>query len=263
MVFPMPRQRLFLIDTFGFIFRAFHARGRQAVASMRTSTGIPTEAVYIFNNMLRKLTAAALLAICVAASQLCAQTVEITSPTDGALFHPGQLLDITVKATPSAFRTVVVGVGNLHPSGLSNVLTAPPYRFQIQIPSDTVPGPYTLMAVGVTHAGNAVDSVEVTIAVERPDNPLRLESDLRTVNFDYSSGSAALLVDGIFPDGSRVSLTRSTLTRFISDRPSVVTVDANFVVTAVGPGSASITVTNGKARLVIPVTVANTKRPAD
>ena len=58
MVFPMPRQRLFLIDTFGFIFRAFHARGRQAVASMRTSTGIPTEAVYIFNNMLRKLTAA-------------------------------------------------------------------------------------------------------------------------------------------------------------------------------------------------------------
>jgi DNA polymerase-1 len=51
-----PRQRLFLIDTFGFIFRAFHARGRQAVASMRTSTGIPTEAVYIFNNMLRKLT---------------------------------------------------------------------------------------------------------------------------------------------------------------------------------------------------------------
>jgi 5'-3' exonuclease len=54
MVFPMPRQRLFLIDTFGFIFRAFHARGRQAVASMRTSTGTPTEAVYIFNNMLRK-----------------------------------------------------------------------------------------------------------------------------------------------------------------------------------------------------------------
>jgi len=47
--------RLFLIDTFGFIFRAYHARARSAAPPMRTSTGFETEAVYIFNNMLRKL----------------------------------------------------------------------------------------------------------------------------------------------------------------------------------------------------------------
>jgi len=47
--------RLFLIDTFGFIFRAYHARARSGAPPMRTSTGKPTEAVYIFNNMLRKL----------------------------------------------------------------------------------------------------------------------------------------------------------------------------------------------------------------
>jgi DNA polymerase-1 len=47
--------RLFLIDTFGFIFRAYHARARSAAPPMRTSTGLETEAVYIFNNMLRKL----------------------------------------------------------------------------------------------------------------------------------------------------------------------------------------------------------------
>jgi DNA polymerase-1 len=46
---------LFLIDTFGFIFRAYHARARSAAPTMRTSTGLETEAVYIFNNMLRKL----------------------------------------------------------------------------------------------------------------------------------------------------------------------------------------------------------------
>ncbi len=51
----MPRQKLFLIDSFGFIFRAYHARARSAAPPMRTSTGISTEAVYIFNNMLRKL----------------------------------------------------------------------------------------------------------------------------------------------------------------------------------------------------------------
>ena len=51
----MPLQRFFLIDTFGFIFRAYHARARSAAPPMRTSTGLSTEAVYIFNNMLRKL----------------------------------------------------------------------------------------------------------------------------------------------------------------------------------------------------------------
>jgi len=47
--------RLFLIDTFGFIFRAYHARARSGAPPMRTSTGLSTEAVYIFTNMLRKL----------------------------------------------------------------------------------------------------------------------------------------------------------------------------------------------------------------
>ena len=48
------RPRLFLIDSFGFIFRAYHARARSGAPPMRTSTGLSTEAVYIFNNMLRQ-----------------------------------------------------------------------------------------------------------------------------------------------------------------------------------------------------------------
>src|SRR5690242_4842175 len=51
----MAAKRLFLIDTFGFIFRAYHARARSGAPPMRTSTGLSTEAAYIFNNMLRKL----------------------------------------------------------------------------------------------------------------------------------------------------------------------------------------------------------------
>jgi DNA polymerase-1 len=49
--------RLFLIDTYGFIFRAYHARARSAAPPMRTTTGLQTEAVYIFHNMVRKLRA--------------------------------------------------------------------------------------------------------------------------------------------------------------------------------------------------------------
>src|SRR6202167_1471788 len=47
--------RIFLIDTYGFIFGAFHARARMQAPPMRTTTGLPTEEVLIFNNMLRKL----------------------------------------------------------------------------------------------------------------------------------------------------------------------------------------------------------------
>ncbi|MFN3322043.1 MAG: DNA polymerase I [Bryobacteraceae bacterium] len=53
----MARPRLFLIDTFGFIFRAYHARARSGAPPMHTSGGISTEAVYIFHNMVRKLLA--------------------------------------------------------------------------------------------------------------------------------------------------------------------------------------------------------------
>ena len=47
--------RLFLIDSFGFIFRAYHARARSGAPPMRTAGGFSTEAVYIFHNMVRKL----------------------------------------------------------------------------------------------------------------------------------------------------------------------------------------------------------------
>jgi DNA polymerase-1 len=54
---PENPARLFLIDTFGLIFRAYHARARTGAPAMRTRSGMATEAVYIFNNMLRKILA--------------------------------------------------------------------------------------------------------------------------------------------------------------------------------------------------------------
>jgi DNA polymerase I len=51
------RPRLFLIDSYGFIFRAYHARARSGAPPMRTTTGLSTEAVFIFHNMVRKLRA--------------------------------------------------------------------------------------------------------------------------------------------------------------------------------------------------------------
>ncbi|HEV1288072.1 MAG TPA: DNA polymerase I [Bryobacteraceae bacterium] len=50
-------SRLFLIDSFGFIFRAYHARARSGAPPMRTGSGTSTEAIYIFHNMVRRLLA--------------------------------------------------------------------------------------------------------------------------------------------------------------------------------------------------------------
>ncbi|MFZ0994185.1 MAG: 5'-3' exonuclease H3TH domain-containing protein, partial [Candidatus Sulfotelmatobacter sp.] len=50
---PAAEARIFLIDTMSFIFRAYHAMARQR--SMSTKSGLPTAAVYVFVNMLRKL----------------------------------------------------------------------------------------------------------------------------------------------------------------------------------------------------------------
>ena len=47
--------QLFLIDSFGFIFRAYHARARSGAPPMRTAGGLQTEAVFIFHNMVRRL----------------------------------------------------------------------------------------------------------------------------------------------------------------------------------------------------------------
>ncbi|MGD0577547.1 MAG: 5'-3' exonuclease H3TH domain-containing protein, partial [Bryobacteraceae bacterium] len=49
------RPRLFLVDAFNLIFRAYHARQRSGAAPMRTSRGTSTEAIYIFHNMIRRI----------------------------------------------------------------------------------------------------------------------------------------------------------------------------------------------------------------
>src|SRR6202050_3234181 len=51
------RARLFLIYSNVVIFRAYHARARSGAPPMRTTTGLSTEAVFIFHNMVRKLRA--------------------------------------------------------------------------------------------------------------------------------------------------------------------------------------------------------------
>jgi hypothetical protein len=106
------------------------------------------------------LVAKLFVAACALAGFLAAQpSLRITSPADGTTAHPGELLTVTVDVSPpeGVFRSVyVVGVD---PIGNSKErLTAPPYRFTIEIPNGITPGSYYLTAMGFTLSGQPVAS---------------------------------------------------------------------------------------------------------
>lgn len=52
---PEARSKLFLLDTFGLIFRAYYGRARTSSAPFRTSSGQPTEAIRILDTMVNSL----------------------------------------------------------------------------------------------------------------------------------------------------------------------------------------------------------------
>lgn len=52
---PAERPKLFLLDTFGLIFRAYYGRARASGTPFRTSSGQPTEAIRILETMLNSL----------------------------------------------------------------------------------------------------------------------------------------------------------------------------------------------------------------
>ena len=60
---------------------------------------------------------------------------------------------------------------------------------------------------------------------------------------------------GVFPDASQLDITRSNKTTYSSADPRVATINAEGVVTSVGPGKTSIQVRTPTRDYSIPVTV--------
>jgi adhesin HecA-like repeat protein len=197
-----------------------------------------------------------LLALCLFGNALLAQaTLQVTSPANGAVVAPGQTITVTATPSPGAVFVSIIVIGK-DPIGFGPVLTAPPYVFSIQLPQQITPGIYTLGAVGsLVSGGEPIFSNRISIDVERPDNPVRLGVDLSPLI--SSVGDHDLMsVFGVYGDGSKYDLGRSSKTTYVSNTPSVATVDNRGMIIAVAPGTASITVANGpNASFVVPVTV--------
>jgi hypothetical protein len=188
--------------------------------------------------------------------------VKIKSPTNGTVVHPGQSLTMIIDASPFSFWAVMGPRGTASFSG-------PPYRIDFSIESDLIPGRYPYGVLGVPYGrplGVPADKNEdivrddIELDVELSDSPKSLKWELWNLynvreSFHAVGETRWLSITGTFADGTEVELRLSKLTSYESSAPSVVTIDSEGKVTAIGPGSAKITVKNGEATTVVPVVV--------
>jgi len=203
------------------------------------------------------------LACALCACSSAQPTLRISSPADGAVVHPGESLRVTVEVSPpGAFTDLMLIAGD--PIGIFPEKDGPPYEYVVPIPKSITPGQYTLGVVGRPRPGlrladtSQAFSKQITIAVERADDPVRLA--VFPTDLSLQPGEKRYLqVKGVFGDGQSLDLKLSTKTIYTSDTPRVVTVEPKAVVNALAPGSAKVTVSNGKAKVEIPIVVSAPK----
>ena len=135
-------------------------------------------------------------------------------------------------------------------------------QFSILIPTTTPPGYYTLAAAGLTTQGQSLDSPQITIGVQRPDAPIRLSVQPSPLELNVGE-KGYLNVLGTYSDGSNFFLSHAPGTTYLSNDPSIATVDYQGIITAVSPGSTTIVV-NGSAIVSVkvdpPMTIAPLKK---
>lgn len=186
-------------------------------------------------------------------------SLQISSPSNGALVIAGQTLSVTVTS-PAGLSFQMVAVNGPDPVGFNAASTSVPAQFSIGIPSDADVGPCTLTANGVTQSGQQAVSAPVQIDIERSDLPAALSTlDSSSVVLEAMGEQVHSTVLAHFADGSIVNVTRSTLVSFASSDTAVATVDSSGAITAQSAGSAMVnvmyTLESKTLKVPIPVTV--------
>ena len=197
--------------------------------------------------------ASAISVLWLAAATLHAEAqLQIVAPENGLVLSAGGALTVTIKAPPSAFRSVsVTGDG---PFALSTPLSAPPYEYTYPIPANVAPGRYRFKAAGTTASGETVYSDPIEVDIEREDKPKKLESEWQSVTLGEQEDTP-LQIWGVFPDGSKIDLSRSVRTTYTSDKPTIAAVTSEGGVSGVGAGKARITVKYGDKIVVVPIVI--------
>jgi IPT/TIG domain/Bacterial Ig-like domain (group 2) len=167
--------------------------------------------------------------------------LQITAPAAGIIVSPGQTLSVTV-ISPNGTTFSEVALLGPDPIGFNVVETSVPAQFSIAIPADASCRVYSLTADGITSSGQSSTSAPIQIDIEWPDLPISLSTPgsdeiliLESLGMDVPLKTLAT-----FADGTILDVSESTLLSYNSTNTAVVTVDAAGRVTAIGAGSAAV-----------------------
>jgi hypothetical protein len=186
------------------------------------------------------------------------QTLQITSPADGTVIHPGETFSVTVNSPDTAFQFVgLVGEG---PIGFVALKPGVPAHFSLTIPADfNICRKYLITAIGVIVPGKNADSQPIEIDVERPDLPIKLTALMPKFYFQTPGGSLPIELIATFNDRRKLDVHESTRIAFSSSNPKIAKVSEDGIVTARSPGNAQAIATYAldgrKVQLAIPVAV--------
>jgi len=186
----------------------------------------------------------------------------ITSPKAGDTFKEGETVKLVAELSPdSQDDKKILYVGFNVTNGIDNcpdkIATPPRYECSFTIPAGS-PRTIKINATGTLVKG-AIASPWVSIFVKLPTS-ISLKG-LRSFTgnklfFTELAETEQIYIKGTFSDGVerdlRLGLTGTT---YVCNNENVATVNADGLATAVGPGTAKITVRNGDKKLVLDVVV--------
>jgi uncharacterized protein YjdB len=181
--------------------------------------------------------AAPLLTLRQSGAQSFQVALQITSPTDGAVFHRGDTVTVVVTTTSGAgYQTVQLNTGPglmltqalglLNPSG-------PPYQFSFTIPNNAVIGTHFVNAIAGTRGQQPVRSPDIHIDVEPSGAVASIKVQPSSISLGPKVGDhERLRTYATLGDGSVVDITQSTQITYTSSDPSIATVSDTGLVTA-------------------------------
>lgn len=195
-------------------------------------------------------------------AQVESNALVITSPANGTVVAPGQIVTVLVTAKSGTYPGGIVILGGEDggpsvtqepASGLAPVTSPSTLSFSVTIPVKTNPGDFTISAAGTDPSGVLQASYDVTLDVERTDSPVSLRVDPPSFHIQQGQ-SLHLSVIGVYADGSWHGLTHSSNLQMTSSNTAVATVQ-NGSVTGAGVGNANIQISYANRTANAPVVV--------
>jgi hypothetical protein len=200
--------------------------------------------------------------------------ISITSPADGTVVKPGEVITVRVRVAvgKSINRMAVIS-----PLGYGDELrSSPPWTFTLTVPTDErgVGGgrpligrqPVHVMTFEPNKSQQGEPDASITVDVEEPDIPTKLWTQWTQLIFDSADDREIPLdVVGTFPDGLQLDVAESTSISYKSTDTQVATVSDIGMVKPAGPGKAYIYVTYGSVehgiQLPVPVSCGSPPTP--